>query len=225
MFIYRHVIPRRSTKAVTWVRMRKKKPVISRTGKFFCFNNNVYNLYKNSVVAKIYGMAYIFTLLMFRKPNKTTINKNKTRNFYRSTSFRFLFIFKYFKIFQVSQIFTCGLSDLLLVVFALREYILKVHILVNSEDKLCQIWNTCTVFFILLFKTNCLYFILQILLSRVKYTNYSVVTVAEWLDWSFESQNSLWKAQQWFETRKLGWVEYHGWLELIWKSRQFSIYF
>jgi hypothetical protein len=26
----------------------------------------------NSVVEKIYGMAYVFTLLMFRKPNKTT---------------------------------------------------------------------------------------------------------------------------------------------------------
>jgi hypothetical protein len=53
----------------------------------FCFNiNSVSNLYNNSVVAKINGMAYIFTLLMFRKPNKTTINKNKTTNFYRSTS-------------------------------------------------------------------------------------------------------------------------------------------
>jgi hypothetical protein len=117
----------RSTKAVTWVRMRKKKPVISNTGKFFCFNNNLSNLYNNSVVEKIYGMAYIFTLLMFRKPNKTTINKNKTTNFYQSTSFRFSFIFRYFKVFQVSQIFTCSLSDLLLlavgslVVFVLRE--------------------------------------------------------------------------------------------------------
>jgi hypothetical protein len=64
-----------STKAVIWVRMRKKKPVISNTGKFFCFNNNASNLYNNSVVEKINGMTYIFTLLMFRKPNKTTINK------------------------------------------------------------------------------------------------------------------------------------------------------
>jgi hypothetical protein len=24
---------------------------------------------------------------------------------------------------------------------------------------------------------------------------------------------------------ELGWVEYHGWLELIWKSCQFSLYF
>ena len=40
--------------------------------KFFCFNNNVSNLYNNSGVAKINGMSYIFTRLMFRKPNKTT---------------------------------------------------------------------------------------------------------------------------------------------------------
>jgi hypothetical protein len=86
--------------AVTWVRMRKKKPVISNTGRFFC----VSNLYNNSVVVKIYGIAYIFTLLMFRKLNKTTINKNKTTNFYRSTSFRFSFIFRYFKVFQVKRI-------------------------------------------------------------------------------------------------------------------------
>jgi hypothetical protein len=96
-----------SIKAVTWVRMRKKKPVISNTGKFFRFNNNVSNLYNNSVVEKIYGMAYIFTLLMFRKPNKTTSNKNKTTNFYQSTSFRFSFIFRYFKVFQVKRIFIC----------------------------------------------------------------------------------------------------------------------
>ena len=94
----------RSTKAVTWVRMRKKIPAISNTGKFFCFNNNVSNLYNNSVVEKINGMAYIFTLLMFRKPNKTTINKNKTTNLYRSTSFRFSFMFRYFKVFQVKRI-------------------------------------------------------------------------------------------------------------------------
>jgi hypothetical protein len=30
----------------------------------------------------------------------------------------------------------------------------------------------------------------------------SVLTVDEWLDGSFESQNRLWKAQQWFDTRK-----------------------
>ena len=30
----------------------------------------------------------------------------------------------------------------------------------------------------------------------------SVVTVAEWFDGSFESQNRLWKAHHWLETRK-----------------------
>ena len=79
--------------------MRKKKPVISNTGKFFCFNNNVSNLYNNNVFENINGMAYVFTLLMFRKPNKTTINKNKTKNCHRSTSFRFSFIYRYFKVF------------------------------------------------------------------------------------------------------------------------------
>jgi hypothetical protein len=84
--------------------MGKKEAAISNTGKFFCFNNNVSNLYNNSVVVIIYGMAYIFTLLMFRKPNKTTINKIKTKMFYRLTSFRFSFIFRYFKVFQVKRI-------------------------------------------------------------------------------------------------------------------------
>jgi hypothetical protein len=66
-----------------------------------------------------------------------------------------------------------ALSDLLLlvvgslVVFVLREYILKVHILVSSEHKLCQIWKTC-------FFKQIVDFFLQRLLSRVKYTNYSV---------------------------------------------------
>ena len=41
-----------------WVRMRKKKPVISDTGNFFCLNNNVSNLYNNSVVEKTNGMTF-----------------------------------------------------------------------------------------------------------------------------------------------------------------------
>jgi hypothetical protein len=70
----------------------------------FCFNNKVSNLYNDSVVAKIYGMSYIFTLLMFRKAKKTTINKIKTTIFYRSTFLRFSLIFRYFKVFQVKRI-------------------------------------------------------------------------------------------------------------------------
>jgi hypothetical protein len=70
-----------------------------------------------------------------------------------SRSFKWIesFIFRYFKVFQLSQLSICGLSDLLLlavgllVVFVLREYILKVHIHVSSEHKLCQTWNICLV--------------------------------------------------------------------------------
>ena len=34
------------------------KAVISNTGNFFCFNNNVSNLYNNSVVEKTNGMTF-----------------------------------------------------------------------------------------------------------------------------------------------------------------------
>jgi hypothetical protein len=106
----------------------------------------------------------IFTFLIFRKLNKPQLAKNKQQNcigirafdsrlyldIARSLKWIESFIFRYFKVFQLSQMFTCGLSDLLLlavgslVVFVLREYILKAHI-VSSEHKLCQNWNTCLV--------------------------------------------------------------------------------
>ena len=71
---------------------------------------------------------YIFTFLMFRKLNKPQLTKIKQQNFigirafdsrwYLDISMSFKrkesFIFRYFKVFQVSQMFTCGLSDLLL---------------------------------------------------------------------------------------------------------------
>jgi hypothetical protein len=108
---------------------------------------------------------YIFTFLMFRKLNKTQLTKNKQQNCIGirafdsrlyldiSRSFKWIesFIFRYFKVCQLSQMFTSDLSDLLLlavgslVVFVLREYILKVHILVSFEHKLYQTWNTCLV--------------------------------------------------------------------------------
>jgi hypothetical protein len=108
---------------------------------------------------------YMFTFLMLRKLNKPQLTKNKQQNcigirafdsrlyldISRSFKWKESFIFRYFKVFQVSQKFTCGLSDLLLlavgslVVFVLQEYILKVHKLVSSEHKLCQIWITCIV--------------------------------------------------------------------------------
>jgi hypothetical protein len=58
----------------------------------------------------------------------------------------------------------------LLVVFVLREYISKVHILVSSEHKLCQIWNTCIVsciYWSIAFLSKLLIFFKQSLLSRV----------------------------------------------------------
>jgi hypothetical protein len=100
----------------------------------------------------------------------------------------------------MSQMCTCGLSDLLLlavgsfVVFVLREYILIVHILVSSEHKLGQIWNICIVSCILLFKQSVdIYFnIAYYQESYILIIEYSsVVTVAEWLDGSFESQSRL----------------------------------
>jgi hypothetical protein len=62
----------------------------------------------------------------------STHAEKETRYKDNNLSFRFSFIFRYFKVCQVSQTFTCGLSDLLLVaigslvVFVLQEYILKV---------------------------------------------------------------------------------------------------
>ena len=124
-----------------------------------------YILLHNTFLSATVFSFYIFTFLMFRKLNKPQLTKIKQHNFIgirafdsrlyldTSRSFKWIesFIFRYFKVFQFSQMLTCGLSDLLLlavgsfVVFVLRQYILKVHILVSSEHKLCQTWNTCLV--------------------------------------------------------------------------------
>jgi hypothetical protein len=139
-------------------------------------------------------MAYNCTLLMFRKPNKTTINKTKTINLDQSTSFRFSLIFRYIKVFQVSHMFTCGLADLLLlavgllIVFVLREYILKVHINYARSEILVSCLVYC--FFIQLvdiFFSKAYYQESYILI--IEYS--SVVAVAEWLDGSFESRSRL----------------------------------
>jgi hypothetical protein len=112
------------------------------TDKLFCFNNNVSNLYNNSVVVKIIGMAYIFTFLMFRKPNKITISKNKRQFFIDQRPFDsrlYLDISRSFKCLKSSPVVCLICYYLRLVIFILREYILKVHILVSSEHKLFQI--------------------------------------------------------------------------------------
>ena len=127
-------------------------------------------LFNNTFLSATVFSFYIFTFLMFRKLNKTQLTKNKQQNCIGirafdsrlyldiSRSFKWIesFIFRYFKVCQLSQMFTSDLSDLLLlavgslVVFVLREYILKVHILVSFEHKLYQTWNTCLVYCIYL---------------------------------------------------------------------------
>jgi hypothetical protein len=122
-------------------------------------------LLHNTFISATVFSFYIFTFLMFRKLNKPQLTKNKQQNFIgirafdsrlyldilRSFKWIESFIFRYFKVFQLSQMFTCGVSDLLLhavgslVVFVSRKCILKVHILVSSEHELCQTWNTCLV--------------------------------------------------------------------------------
>jgi hypothetical protein len=47
----------------TWVRMRKKKPVISNTGNFFCFNGTVSNLYNNDVIIYKKNQKVVRTVL------------------------------------------------------------------------------------------------------------------------------------------------------------------
>ena len=131
---------------------------------------------------------------MFRKPNKTTINKNKTTAFYRSTSFRFSFIF------------ILLLSIGWLIVFVLREYMLKVHILVinypRSEILVSCLYIYCSIAFLnklLIYFFNKVYNQESYILI-IEYS--SVVTVAEWLDGRFESQSRFYKAKQWFDIRK-----------------------
>ena len=68
---------------------------------------------------------YIFTFLIFRKLNKPQLTNIKQQNFIgirafdsrlyldisRSFKWKESFIFRYFKVCQVSQMFTCGLTD------------------------------------------------------------------------------------------------------------------
>jgi hypothetical protein len=136
---------------------------------------------------------YIFTFLMFRKINKSQLTNIKQQNcigiraydsrlyldISRSFWWKESVIFRYFKIFQGYQIFTCGLSDLL----SCGQFVgcfYVARILVSSEHKLCQIWNTCLVsciyscILINFLESKLLIFIQQSLLSRVMYTNYRI---------------------------------------------------
>ena len=79
---------------------------------------------------------------MFRKRNKPQLTKNKQHNFIGIRVFDsrlYLDISGSFNFPKCSPV-VCLICYYLrsLVVFVLREYILKVHILVSSERKLCQ---------------------------------------------------------------------------------------
>ena len=143
---------------------------------------------------------YIFTFLMFRKLNKPQLTKFKQQNFISICAFhsrlyldisRYFkwkesFIFRYFKVFQVSQMFTCGLSDLLSCGRFVGCFCIAT-ILVSSAHKLWQIWNTCIVSWIYwsiaFFKQivdiyfNTAYY-QELYILIIEYSN--VVTLAEW---------------------------------------------
>ena len=158
----------------------------------FWYNREILLLRKGSSTLRVRLMMSVVDQYIGQRPFDSRLYLDISRSFKWKESF----IFRYCEVFQMFQIFTCGLSDLLLlavgslVVFVLREYILKVHILVSSEHELCQILNTCIMSYILLFKTNCWYFFLtKLTILIIEYS--SVVTVAESLDGSFESQSRL----------------------------------
>jgi hypothetical protein len=78
---------------------------------------------------------YMFTFLMFRELNKPQLTKIKQQNFIAIRAFDSCLYL------DISRSFNCPKCSPVvgsLVVFVLREYILKVHILVSSEHKLCQ---------------------------------------------------------------------------------------
>jgi hypothetical protein len=161
---------------------------------------------------------YIFTFLMFRKLNKPQLTKNKQQNFIGIRAFdsrlhldisryfkwKISFIFRYFNVFQVSQMFTCGLSDLLLlavgslVVFCIARTHFK-----SSHTRQFWTWimpDLKYLYRVLYILINCFFKqIVDIYFSKAYYQEAyilimlysSEVTVAEWFDGSFESQSRL----------------------------------
>ena len=83
-----------------------------------------------------------FTCLIFTKPNQMTNNKYKTKNLYWHTPHRFTLIFRYFKLSILSPMscLICNyLRSIRFLVVVLREYTLKVHVLVSSEHTLSRV--------------------------------------------------------------------------------------
>ena len=110
-------------------------------------------LLHNTFLSATVFSFYMFTFSMFRK-----LNKPQLTHFFRHPCFRFSFIFRYFKVFQVSQMFTCGLSDLLSCGRFVGCFCIA-RILVSSEHKLCQNSSTCIV--------SCIYIDQLLFLSKL----------------------------------------------------------
>lgn len=127
-------------------------------------------------------------------------------------SFRFPLIFSYFKVtvFQVSQMFMndpCNyLRSVRFLLFILHKSILKIQVLVtvSSQHKLCQIWSICIVLCIywsIAYLNKLLIILNTFTRSRVVHIliisdNNSVIIVAEWLYWNFETKSRFKKSQQ-----------------------------
>jgi hypothetical protein len=132
--------------------MRKKNPVISNTRKFICFNNNVSNLYNNSVVEKIYGI-YFYTFKCLESQIRQQLTKIKRQivisqrpfdsrlylDISRSFKWKESFIFRYFKYHKSSPV-VCLICYYLLSVRCFC--IAKIHF---KSSHTRQIWNTCIV--------------------------------------------------------------------------------
>ena len=152
-----------------------------------------YILLHNTFLSATVFSFYIFTFLMFRKLNKPQLTHFFSAFDSRlyldiSRSFKWIesFIFRYFKVFQVSQMFTCGLSDLLSCGRFVGCFCIA-RILVSSEHKLCQNSSTCIVSCIyidqLLFLSKLLIFFnkayyQELYILIIEFIN--VVNLAEW---------------------------------------------
>ena len=112
----------------------------------------------------------IFTFLIFRKLNKPQLAKNKQQNcigirafdsrlyldISRSLKWIESFIFRYFQVFQVSQMFTCGLSDLLSCGRFVGCFCIA-RILVSSEHKLIYVRPHLLVSCLVYILINCFF--------------------------------------------------------------------
>jgi hypothetical protein len=136
---------------------------------------------------------------MFRKPNTTTINKNKTINCIAIRPFdsrSYLDISRSFKCPKFSLIW-CVWFEItwgrFVGCFCIASIYIKVHVLINSEHKSYKIWNICIlhcIYWSITYLNKKLIFFKTMFTMLIIQFN-SVVGVAGWSDGSFESQSRL----------------------------------